>query len=103
MFPVGKTIYGIRAEKTSYDGPLTYAAYRFELADGAESASGHRYVYSTALKLWKTLEIALMRYSVMGIACFPVFGQLPDCIYENEILRLIDLGFDKMLRKNLED
>ena len=96
VFPAGKTVYGIRAEK-SYDGVLSYAAYRFDLVEDAESPSGRQYAYSMMLKRWKTLEIALIHYSIMGIVCFPVFGQLPECIYENEILRLADVGFDKML------
>ena len=99
MFPAGKTVYGIRAEKKFYDGTLSYVAYRFDLVEDAESPSGHQYAYSMTLKRWKTLEIALMRYSIMGIVCFPIFGQRPDCIYENEILRLADTGFDKMLRQ----
>lgn len=99
MFPAGKTVYGIRAEKTSYDGVLSYTAYRFDLVEGTESPSGHQYAYSMTLKRWKTLEIALMRYSIMGIICFPIFGQRPESIYENEILRLADTGFDKMLRQ----
>ena len=102
MFPAGKTVYGIRAEKRSYDGILSYVAYRFDLVEDAESPSGHQYAYSMMLKRWQTLEIALMRYSIMGIVCFPIFGQRPDCIYENEILRLADSGFDKMLGKTQE-
>jgi len=103
VFPAGKTVYGIRAEKESYDGILSYVAYRFDLVEDAESPSGHQYAYSMTLKRWKTLEIALMRYSIMGIVCFPIFGQLPECIYEKEILRLADSGFDKMLGKTQED
>ena len=99
MFPAGKTVYGIRAEKGSYDGILSYVAYRFDLVEDAESPSGHQYAYSMMLKRWKTLEIALMRYSILGIICFPIFGWLPECIYENEILCLADAGFDKMLRQ----
>lgn len=98
VFPAGKTVYGIRAEK-SYDGVLSYAAYRFDFVEDAESPSGRQYAYSMMLKRWKTLEIALIHYSIMGIVCFPVFGQRPECIYENEILRLADIGFDKMLRQ----
>ena len=98
MFLAGKTVYGIRAEK-SYDRILSYAAYRFDLVEDAESLSGRQYAYSMTLKRWKTLEIALMHYSIMGIICFPIFEQRPDCIYENEILRLADIGFDKMLKQ----
>ena len=99
MFPAGKTVYGIRAEKESYDGILSYVAYRFDIVEDTESPSGYQYAYSMMLKRWKTLEMALMRYSIMGIVCFPVFGRLPKCIYENEILCLADAGFDKMLRQ----
>lgn len=73
MFPAGKTVYGIRAEKESYDGILSYVAYRFDIIEGTESPSGYQYAYSMMLKRWKTLEIALMRYSIMGIICFPIF------------------------------
>lgn len=100
--PAGKTVYGIRAEKTSCDGVLSYTAYRFDLVEDAESPSGHQYAYSMTLKRWKTLEIALIHYSVAGIVCFPVFGQRPEYIYENEILRLADAGFDKMLKQTQE-
>lgn len=100
--PAGKSVYGIRAEKNSYDGALSYAAYRFDPDDGAESPSGRRYTYTMTMKRWKTLEIALMRYSIMGIVCFPIFGQRPDCIYESEIFRLVDAGFDEMLGKDKE-
>ena len=99
IFSAGKTVYGIRAEKESYDGILTYVAYRFDIVEDTESSSGHQYAYSMMLKRWKTLEIALMHYSIMGIICFPIFGQCPKCIYENEILCLADVGFDKMLKQ----
>ena len=99
MFPAGKTVYGIRAEKESYDGILSYGAYRFDIVEATESPSGYQYVYSMLLKRLKSFEMALMRYSIMGIVCFSVFGRLPKCIYENEILRLADAGFDKMLRQ----
>ena len=99
MFPAGKTVYGIRAEKESYDGILSYVAYRFDIVEDTESPFGYQYAYSMMLKRWKTLEMALMRYSIMGIICFPIFGQRPEYIYENEILCLADAGFDKMLRQ----
>ena len=74
-------------------------AYGFDLVEDTESPLGHKYAYSMMLKRWKTLEIALIRYSIMGIICFPIFGQRPEYIYENEILCLADAGFDKMLRQ----
>lgn len=97
IFSAGKTVYGIRVDKNSYTGALSYVAYRFDLEGETETSSRHRYTYTMTMKRWKTLEVALMRYSVKGIVCFPIFGQRPDSICENEILRLMEVGFGKML------
>lgn len=43
-----------------------------------------------------------MRYSIRGILCFPIYGERPDSVSEDEMLKLVDRGFDEMLKKTKE-
>lgn len=71
---------------------MQYTAYLYEFYP-----EENLYVYGMAIKRWKTLSVALMKYAVRGIFCFPIYGEKPETLTEKEILNGIDRGFDEML------
>ena len=93
IFSSKNVIYGLCSEIEN--GHIhSYPAYRYEF-DSQEN----KYIYQMTMKKWKTLEYALMYYGIRGIVCFPIEGERPDSVTEDEMLKLVDKGFDDMLKQ----